>query len=1157
MPETTRPAADYPPLSQDQAKTDKAARSEKTAMPETSTIMDLESHVRNLILRNGVPQGIPVGSQAGNHNMPPDAGWIAPHLRYLEKPSDGSNQAGNTSNLQTSPRKYRNRPSQAERKRGTRRIVALGPEASAGVVDPMPVQQRTREPADLPAKPGIAPHSDSPSLPYRSGNAANISDANLESSGPSHTGPSMSSNYRGGRSSHPRSFNQGRGAFHGRNDHNVPFQAPQSQYNSPHGERQQPWRGYPNPSSKAPHMQYAPSQLMAQPLIQHQRASYSNQPSNIYHRPTPSHRQLFHHQNNPPPVLFDPIAPIHEQIYYLERVSAGEVSKVKMSSMEFRDKEELRMKLEQACRDAVSALEQLHNVKFEPHSVELNCFGSLSSGFATHGSDMDLMLVSPQSKPDVATAESQIPRLIEKVFLDLGFGARLLTRTRVPIIRFCEKPTGELRDGLVQERIKWEEIRDAPVKPESKDKSKSGKSSKEKGGQEAGMSDGPKETSSKKAIPGTAVDSATPSATNNPTVKGEEFKEISLQEMISDLEGASAMLNAAIARNRELQETQLEETISDTGNDFASSIAATEQTVKDEGLKQKLPKEMSADTAVDSTAPSVATKPTVEGEDFKGISLQETISELEGVSAMLNAAINKKMKERSSEEMISDTAADSTSPIAVMNRTNLGSGDGDVNASSVTTRIQDLTDEHQKTSESGNEIIKSPDAEAPPARKQSLERPDEELTRLFGIAIHEGWYSPDERRIINRFVNLTQNRHVNQTELSDARAALQTLPDVLSRYRERTEPVSHLEFPKSGIGIQCDINFSNHLALYNTKLLRCYSKCDPRIRPMVLFVKAWAKQRKINSPYYGTLSSYGYVLMVLHYIVNIARPPLAPNLQIEDRSRPPFLIQLTDETTYDGHSIRFCQDEKALQLAASRNQITDNRESIGSLLRGFFEYFAHPVHSFNWSMDVLSLRTPGGILSKQSKGWTGARKTTVEPTTPDQTAREVKHHYLLAIEDPFETEHNVARPVVHHGIVAIRDEFRRANMLVHNAGYLHGVYTELCAEGKEHVMEKLFFGPNPALFRSRSKFIGPLNLAVEKRAGYQAPAGGKEGKGGGREREGQGEGEGQGQGQGKGEGGRREGKGKGKGGERGDDDDGGGGGERVGSCGSGASESVR
>ena len=65
---------------------------------------------------------------------------------------------------------------------------------------------------------------------------------------------------------------------------------------------------------------------------------------------------------------------------------------------------------------------------------------------------------------------------------------------------------------------------------------------------------------------------------------------------------------------------------------------------------------------------------------------------------------------------------------------------------------------------------------------------------------------------------------------------------------------------------------------------------------------------------------------------------------------------------------------------AANNQLNRNSESIGHLLRGFFEYFAQSGmlssshgKGFDWGRDVLSLRTPGGLLTKQEKGWTGAK----------------------------------------------------------------------------------------------------------------------------------------------------------------------------------------
>ncbi|KAF1947819.1 PAP/OAS1 substrate-binding domain-containing protein [Clathrospora elynae] len=243
----------------------------------------------------------------------------------------------------------------------------------------------------------------------------------------------------------------------------------------------------------------------------------------------------------------------------------------------------------------------------------------------------------------------------------------------------------------------------------------------------------------------------------------------------------------------------------------------------------------------------------------------------------------------------------------------------------------------------------------------------------------------------------------------------------------REKIIGPLDFPKTGCGIQCDINFENPLGIHNTHMLRCYSLTDSRVRPIVLFVKSWAKRRKVNSAYSGTLSSYGWVLMVLHYLVNVAQPPVCPNLQLAlPLPTEAAAIEQFSKATVAGYAVRFWRNEAEIIQAVQEGRLTQNNQSIGALLRGFFQYYASINHhygpkppQFYWTNEVLSLRTPGGILSKQVKGWVSA-------TTKITAEKKVTNRYLFAIEDPFELDHNVARTVTHRGIVAIRDEFRRA-----------------------------------------------------------------------------------------------------------------------------------
>jgi terminal uridylyltransferase len=410
-----------------------------------------------------------------------------------------------------------------------------------------------------------------------------------------------------------------------------------------------------------------------------------------------------------------------------------------LTPAEGQEKEAFRLELENVAQTAISEYAESHSTPVDPKKVKLKCYGSLASGFAVQGSDLDLLLMFPKEPEYVGDVAADSRRLLEKAFLDAGYGARLLTNTRVPILRVCQKPTPELLESLRKNRVEWE---------------------------------------------------------------------------------------------------QEEKAAADEKDDALGGLDAN-----------RLP---------DVTA------------------------------GQLSAA-----------------------------------------------------------------------------------------AKIFA-----------------------------ELELSPADIPLPPSP---------TREPANLEY-KGDVGIHCDINFSNHVAIYNTTLLRCYCKCDPRVREMGLFVKTWAKARQINTPYYGTLSSYGYILMVLHYLMNIAKPPVIPNLQHIARDADAWAGK-TDIELFEGFDVRFDSNEQKIERAARAGQITENKQNLGALLREFFWYYSDR-QGFRWVDEVISIRTVGGILTKKSKGWTEGKWAGVD--------NKVRLRYLFAIEDPFEIEHNIARTVGHSGVVAIRDEFRRA-----------------------------------------------------------------------------------------------------------------------------------
>ncbi|KAJ7938306.1 hypothetical protein B0H13DRAFT_1587971 [Mycena leptocephala] len=233
--------------------------------------------------------------------------------------------------------------------------------------------------------------------------------------------------------------------------------------------------------------------------------------------------------------------------------------------------------------------------------------------------------------------------------------------------------------------------------------------------------------------------------------------------------------------------------------------------------------------------------------------------------------------------------------------------------------------------------------------------------------------------------------------------------------------------PGLPLGIACDIGFENRLALENTRLLMCYAMIDPtRVRTMVLFLKVWSKRRKINSPYKGTLSSYGYVLLVIYFLVHVKNPPVLPNLQ----QMPPLRPITKEDTHLAGYNTWFFDD---IELLRTRWH-SENNESVAELLIDFFRYYAR---DFSYNTGVASIRA--GLLKKSAKGW--------QNDLSSSRYHDSRERNRLCIEDPFELDFNVGRCVTKDGIYTIRGEFMRASRILSNRPERAVVaLAELCAE---------------------------------------------------------------------------------------------------------------
>jgi terminal uridylyltransferase len=107
------------------------------------------------------------------------------------------------------------------------------------------------------------------------------------------------------------------------------------------------------------------------------------------------------------------------QAQYLEQVAAAEIRNVEMSPQEREEKQTFRLALEKLCHDVCAANpERIPKISLEP-------FGSFQSGFASAGSDMDLVIVvkdNSSSSACFSLLEDDLPRALEKKLLQVGYG---------------------------------------------------------------------------------------------------------------------------------------------------------------------------------------------------------------------------------------------------------------------------------------------------------------------------------------------------------------------------------------------------------------------------------------------------------------------------------------------------------------------------------------------------------------------------------------------------------------------------------------------------------------------------------------------------------------------------------------------------------------
>ena len=134
-------------------------------------------------------------------------------------------------------------------------------------------------------------------------------------------------------------------------------------------------------------------------------------------------------------------------------------------------------------------------------------------------------------------------------------------------------------------------------------------------------------------------------------------------------------------------------------------------------------------------------------------------------------------------------------------------------------------------------------------------------------------------------ISLTFRNHPTDSELDvigiieGLEERLKRMPGIRNLQAITTAKVPIIKFLHYETHVEGDISLYNILAQENTRMLRFYSLLDIRVRILGYMAKLFAKICDIGDASRGSLSSYAYILMLIHYLQRCV-PPVVPVLQV-------------------------------------------------------------------------------------------------------------------------------------------------------------------------------------------------------------------------------------------------------------------------------------
>lgn len=229
-------------------------------------------------------------------------------------------------------------------------------------------------------------------------------------------------------------------------------------------------------------------------------------------------------------------------------------------------------------------------------------------------------------------------------------------------------------------------------------------------------------------------------------------------------------------------------------------------------------------------------------------------------------------------------------------------------------------------------------------------------------------------------------------------------------------PIVRFQHQKSGIS--CDISFGSRMAVQNTKLLQFYLNFDPRVRPLVVYVRRWGKKHNLLGSW--KIKKYALFLLLLVYLTKKKVVPSVSFLQELAEKQRKDLGKGAGAEIIEGWDTGFCEDLELIEkyFGKKRCPLPGNYEEERArvMLEMAWEFFQMMgsmdfgrkvvcpfIGNFVRKGDLIDLenareRLPGK-LKKWREGWGGDERA---------FCRELGIYKQMVIQDPFVWDFNVA-----------------------------------------------------------------------------------------------------------------------------------------------------